>query len=464
MIDYDNYYTFPKKVLINLVWAGGLLLNVIVHSSLMKFYTDVVGFSSAIFGVVIIIFGIWNGVNDPIIGFWADNRKFGKHGKYLVLIRWSIPILVFSSVLLFVAQPDWPTTLTAVFLLVLLIIYEGGKTMLDISFNAFKINAFLSMKERSQIQVIGSYVAMIPVFVGGMIPIWFLTGDFTQNEIAGIFAGCVTLGVILIFIGSLFIKENPSFYMNNEESTSLKESFSLLKILIKDKVFVLFTVAFIFITTSAGNSLVGYMYYMDNILHVSGLKATIPDVLTGVAQMATLPFLLVLTKKIGSRNGYIIWSLFSIAGFMTLYFNVGYYVVAISYILILIGVGAFSSLQYPMQGLVIDHIEIKTGIRKPAGIAGLMLLFFLPAYNIQQLVLGILLDNAGYDGSVTVQTEAVETAIRIGTGLFPAIILAIGLIILYLVPIDKNREGEILNEMEHVHKSHNDIEQSAVVN
>ena len=55
----------------------------IVTSSFMKFYTDMVGLSPAIYGVVFLIFSIWNGINDPIIGYWADKRPFlTGRGKY----------------------------------------------------------------------------------------------------------------------------------------------------------------------------------------------------------------------------------------------------------------------------------------------------------------------------------------------------------------------------------------------
>lgn len=71
-----TYYTFKRKVLMNLISGGSALVGIIVTSSLMKFFTDVIGLSPLIYGVVFLIFSIWNGINDPIIGYWADKRPF----------------------------------------------------------------------------------------------------------------------------------------------------------------------------------------------------------------------------------------------------------------------------------------------------------------------------------------------------------------------------------------------------
>ena len=123
MNDTIAYYNLKRKILINLISAGSALLTVIVSSSFMKFYTDMVGLSPAIYGVVFLIFSIWNGINDPIIGYWADKRPFyvGR-GKFLPLIRWSVPVIGFSVITLLFASPGWNEILIAAFLLTLLVI------------------------------------------------------------------------------------------------------------------------------------------------------------------------------------------------------------------------------------------------------------------------------------------------------------------------------------------------------
>jgi len=452
MNDIKAYYNLKRKILMNLISAGSALLWVIVSSSFMKFFTDVVGLSPAIYGVVFLIFSIWNGINDPIIGYWADKRPFlTGRGKYLPLIRWSVPIIGFSVIALVFASPGWNEIVTAVYLLILMIIYEGANTLLGVSFMAFTVNTFLSTTERTKVQVIASYVNQIPVFLGGMIPVWFLTGEFSRLTVAMIFSGAFLFGLLLIWIGSRFIREDEEFYKNLEVTQGLKELLSLAKDLFKDKTFALFCIAFIFIQAGTGNYFSGYLYYMDNVLEVSGLKATIPDVLTGVGQMLLFPFIIMMVKKFGARD--VLWKgfLIAVAGHLVLTLPINYWIASGTYIVILLGYGFGSAINPAMIGLAVDHIELKTGKRQPGVVRGIIAILMLPATSMQPLILSVLLSAAGYIGDTKHQTAEVVQAIRYGTGLIPAVIIIIGIILLAMVPINHKRELEIQAAIEAKH-------------
>jgi GPH family glycoside/pentoside/hexuronide:cation symporter len=452
MTDTKLTYNFKRKILINLISGGSILVSIIINSSLMKFFTDVIGLSPAMYGVVYLIFSIWNGINDPIIGYWADRLPFVEgRGKYVPLIRWSIPIIGVSIITLLFASPSWNEIVIAVYLLILLVIYEGAQTLLGVSFNAFKVNTFLSTEERTEVQVIANYVNMIPVFLGGMIPVWFLTGSFSRLSLVGIFSGAIILGLLLVWIGSSFIREDKEFYENMEVTRSLKEIFSLSKYLFKDKTFVIFILSLFLIQASTGNYFTGYLYYMDNVLEVSGLKATIPDVLTGVVQMATFPWILKLVRKYGSRDTLWKGLLIAMVGHAALSLPLNYWFAAGTYIIILLGYGFGSAINGPIGGLIIDHIELVTGKRQPGVVGGILAILLIPAASIQPLILSSMLSAAGYIGETKSQTVEVVRAIRIGTGIIPALILSIGIILMTRLPINHKRELEIQVAIENKH-------------
>lgn len=452
MSEIKKYYTLKRKILFNLISGGSVLVMIIVTSSLMKFYTDVIGLSPAIYGVVFLLFSIWNGINDPIIGYWADKREFVTgRGKYLPLIRWAMPIIGISVIALLFASPTWNEIVIASYLLTLLVIYEGAQTLLNVSFMAFTVNTFLHTDERTQVQVISSYVNMIPIFLGGMIPVWFLTGDFSRTTLVAIFSVAVLLGVFLIWLGAKFIREDEAFYKNMEVTHGLKELLALSKDLLKDKTFVIFMVAFLFIQAGTSNYFSGYLYYMDNVLEVSGLKATIPDLLTGIAQMLIFPLIIWLVKKFGSRNTLRWGLLIAVAGHAVLSLPINYWIAAGTYIVTLIGYGFNSAINNPISGLVIDHIELNTGKRQPGVVRGIMAIILLPAASLQPLILSAMLSAAGYVGETKHQTAEVVQAIRIGTGIIPAVILLIGIFLLSQLPLSHKREREIQAAIEAKH-------------
>jgi glycoside/pentoside/hexuronide:cation symporter, GPH family len=452
MTEIKQYYNLKRKILINLISAGSALLTVIVTSSFMKFYTDMVGLSPAIYGVIFLIFSIWNGINDPIIGYWADKRSFQTgRGKYKALIRWSIPIIGFSVIALLFASPEWNEMVTAVYLLILLLIYEGAQTLLGVSFMAFTVNTFLATDERTEVQVIASYVNQIPVFLGGMIPVWFLTGEYDRMSVIAIFSGAFVFGLLLIWIGSYFIREDEQFYKNLEVTQGIKELLPLAKDLFKDKTFAMFMLAFLFIQAGTGNYFSGYLYYMDNVLEVAGLKATIPDILTGVGQILLFPFIIMWVKKFGARDT--LWKGFLIAfvGHLVLTLPINYWIAAGTYIVILLGYGFGSAINGPITGLMVDHIELQTGKRQPGVVRGIVAIIMLPAASMQPLILSALLSASGYVGGVKHQAVEVVQAIRFGTGLIPALILLVGIFLLAKLPLDHKRELEIQAAIEAKH-------------
>ncbi len=131
-------------------------------------------------------------------------------------------------------------------------IYEGAQTLLGVSFMAFTVNTFISMEERTQVQVIATYINMVPTFLGGMIPIWFLTGEYSRMDLIVVFSGAILLGMALVWIGSRFIRENGEFYKNIQATRNLKELFVLSKDLFKDKTFTIFMASFFLISCCHG--------------------------------------------------------------------------------------------------------------------------------------------------------------------------------------------------------------------
>ena len=130
---------------------------------------------------------------------------------------------------------------------------------------------------------------------------------------------------------------------------------------------------------------------------------------------------------------------------------INYWIAAGTYIVILAGYGFGSAINTPLTGLVVDHIELKTKKRQPGVVRGIMAIFLVPATSVQPLILSALLSAAGYIGGSKSQTAEVVQAIRIGTGIIPAVILLIGIFLLILMPINHKRELEIQSAIEAMH-------------
>ena len=80
------------------------LQTIIGGGALTYYYTRVMGLQPEMAGLVWIIFGIWNSVNDPLLGYIADRTR-SKIGRRRPYIRYGAPIFALSFILMFFGIP-----------------------------------------------------------------------------------------------------------------------------------------------------------------------------------------------------------------------------------------------------------------------------------------------------------------------------------------------------------------------
>ena len=63
-----------------------------IGSWLLYFYTSEAGLSLIEFGILLMIYGIWNAINDPLIGYYMDKLKPKKGRRVPWIIYGTIPM------------------------------------------------------------------------------------------------------------------------------------------------------------------------------------------------------------------------------------------------------------------------------------------------------------------------------------------------------------------------------------
>ncbi len=440
-----------QKIIICLAAGGDALLGTIVHAAYLKYYTDFIGLPAAIYGLMYLIFGIWNAINDPLLGLYSDNKKYvsGK-GKTVLLMKRSFPIMVVSMIMLSFASPDWNDWVTFAFLLAVMFLYDTASTLFGINYKSYILCLATSPESRTEFFVIQRYVSMIPAFIAGLVPVWFLTGDYSLDEIRLVFTVVGLIGGLLMFMSTSLIKDAREFYEHMESHEKLSLG-TIIKKVFEMKSFVTY-IAFAFLITGVTRSYYTlYVYYMDNVMNVSGDAALAPDIAGAILQLMMYPLVIVAVKKYGSKFTLMGFAWFSIAGFVSLLFIQELWQAILSYMFIMTGFAAFWGLVDPMFGTVIDEYELRTGERKAGFFLGLMAVITIPAQSFLVFVYTLIITYFGYDGTTTIQTATSEMGIRLGVGLLPAVFLLICFIPLAMYPINKKREMEIKKQMDELH-------------
>ena len=145
--------------------------NVLIHNAYIKYYSDVIGLDVGFVGIIYLIFGIWNAINDPMMGVIIDRFTYTpKRGKYVYFMRITAPLMIFSSFAMLFSQPAWNEWVIFAVFLLLLFIFDTAQTAYSIAYASYILVAAPSKNERVDVSVIGSYVAHVGGFFGTIIP------------------------------------------------------------------------------------------------------------------------------------------------------------------------------------------------------------------------------------------------------------------------------------------------------
>ena len=152
--------------------------NVLIHNAYIKYYSDIIGLDVALVGTIYLVFGIWNAVNDPMLGVFIDRWRYTpKRGKYVYFMRVTAPLTVFSAFAMLFAQPGWQEWVIFTVFLALLFIFDTAQTAYSISHTSYILVAAPSKNERVDVSVIGAYIGNIGGFFGTIIPTLLLVGE-----------------------------------------------------------------------------------------------------------------------------------------------------------------------------------------------------------------------------------------------------------------------------------------------
>ncbi len=444
----DGHLSGREKFFLALPIPAASLSSVLIHNVYIKLYTDIIGLSPVYVGLVYLVYNIWNFLNDPLIGVMIDRRKVDpRRGKFLHLMRVSVPFMLLCLVAMLFSQPSWPQWLIFAALLVELFIFDTFFTAYTVAANSLILVAAASKEERVDVNVIQAYVANIVSFFATLVPTFLLVGnrEGSHTQIALILMGVVALNAAIYFWALRNLKDRPSYYAlgNPEGSLSLNTLWADIKPLLGSRTF----------RTWAGYNLLAlapnavyftaFLYLMDHVIKTGGLEATLADVVPMLVVFALLPLMARFIKKEGGKKAILWGSLPYVLGHVWLFFTGSWLMVLLAYIPIMIGKYLMSTGGVPLGAALVDENERLTGTRKPGLIGALLALIAAPALSSQLMIFMGILEAFGYRAKAPVQTAQAVLGIRVGTAIVPIVFVLLGLIPLLRFPINREMEEEL---------------------
>ncbi|NLY07361.1 MAG: MFS transporter [Spirochaetales bacterium] len=395
--------------------------------------------------LALLIYSIWNAVNDPLIGFltnrWSPgSRKLGRRFPWIIigLLLCSVSFsLIFAVPASWAGTRNWAMFLWLVFFLCL---YDMLYSLWELNYQAVFPDKFRSMEIRTRVVEIATPIGVVGMTLGFVLPPLFYSYGVKQSyEIAAlVVAGIAVLGTLLIIPG---VKESPDMIARfakkqDYERKHPEETVSFMKAL-KGAFHnrnLLALLLCLFLYQSGCMCMTGSVnYVVEGVLSMSS-NATTP-IMAGMIAGSLLGVLIWSRVQIRLKNNQkmlIITAIMMgcVAIPMTfLRSNVGF---VIAMALWGIGFGGFWTFMTPAMADVVDETVLKERRRNDGIILGLRAFFMRFSYASQALVLAMCHKLTGYDSaSGAVQTELAKWGITMHIGAIPGLFFIAGAIVFW---------------------------------
>ena len=407
---------------------GGCMTFTLMSSIFTLYCTDCLGVDTGILGTLVIIWTIWDAINDPMMGALMDKafaKKANKNGKFRPWLLRATPLLAVTGAALWIV----PTFFEGITLLVVLfmckILYEGAYTMFNIPMGSLLSAMSTTDTERASLSSargVGSMFGnMIPAMLAPVILNFFDSRESTPYAIVAII--CAAIGFVICLL-HYFMTEERTTVGEDVKADDIKLS-DILMVIKQNRPFVALCIHGICICTMQYIAQTLSIYMYSSVFHNTAYQS-IGTALSSpimIGSMIAVPFM---CKKLGLMK-VIRYSLLIGGAIYAILFGM-HLVMDVHPLLhsvisgLGMGMGMVSiQMQWGLVGEAIDYNELVTGKRTEGSIYGTFNLSRRIGQTIGQGFAIYALGWIGYNGKAEFQTAGTVLGLKVLCVLIPAV-------------------------------------------
>lgn len=428
-----------------IAYAIGDLSNSVGPGTIVPFWylfflTDVAHLDPALAGITVLVGGVWDAINDPLVGLISDRTRtrWGRRRPYLLF--GALPYGV-TFALMWIVPPIQNQMLLCLYFALIYILFDTAFTLVSCPFFALTPELTLDHDERTSLTV---YRMSISIVTGLLAAIGFaLVFDATPDKrtaflVMGLICGAVFVPTILVaFFGTReraeFQIEPPPrpleglwFVVHNREwwYTLGMRLMSWIPVDIASAVFV---------------------YYLIYWIRMDEMGASLVQAVILTSAALCLPLVSWMSRRWEKKSAFIV-TIASWAVVMVGLLFVPQGAAALAYVIAVLvgpGVAAAHVLPTAMGADTLEVDELASGKRQEGVYAGFEVFIRKLSTKLVLATFGPILAWTGYVENAAQQTPQALTAIRIMIGVVPAIILFGAVAVAWVYPLTRSRHQEI---------------------
>jgi GPH family glycoside/pentoside/hexuronide:cation symporter len=218
---------------------------------LYSFYVRTIGVDSLIIGLAVVIYAIWNAVNDPLVGY-LTNRPFKftkKWGRRFPWIMIGGIAYILSYILVFTppaVDPQSGAWIIFLWFVATTCIFDTFNSIFFVNFASLFPDKFRSVDERRKATGIQTPIGIVGVALGALLPPMII--DYNEAGTFIINAGLViVIGLVVLLLsipGSREDQVTIDRYLEKHDIKDRESFFKTLKLTLKQKSFLFFIITY----------------------------------------------------------------------------------------------------------------------------------------------------------------------------------------------------------------------------
>ena len=404
------------------------------------FLTDVAHLNPALAGVTVLVGGIWDAINDPLVGLLSDRTRtrWGRRRPYLLF--GALPYGT-TFALMWIVPPIQDQVLLCLYFALIYILYDTAVTLVSCPYQALTPELTLDHDERTSLT---TYRMFVSIVTGLLAAVGFaLVFDATPDKqtaflVMGLLCGLLFVPTILVtFFGT---RERAEFQV--EPPPRPLEG---LRFVVRNREW----------WYTLGMGLLSWMpvdiasavfaYYLIYWIRMDEMETSLVQAVILVSATLCLPLVLWMSRRWEKKTAFIVLTAsWAVVMMSTLFVPQGARPLAY-FIAFLVGPGVSAAHVLPtaMSADALEVDELASGRRQEGVYAGFGVFIRKLSTKLVLAGIGPVLAWSGYVENTAQQTPRALMAIRILIAILPAVILMGAIAVAWAYPLTRIRHREI---------------------
>ncbi len=443
---------YPKKIITSFQLGNfiGLMMSQLYGQQLPYYYQSYINLDITLYAIANLIYMLFNMFNDPLLGYLCDRstRLTSKWGKrFPFIIMGGIPYC-FMVIFLFMAPTVGQIGQIGVFFWMLFFLCLGDMvfSLYDINRVALFPDKIRHNKDRRIAGTITTILETMGVMMGILLPVLIIDelGKDTGYPVQAIIVATIAFVVFLFMIPGVHEDKEMRERRALLGQQKPEPFFAGMKSALKNKNFLAYIALYVSYTSAMGLVMGSIPFFVQDFLQLPKIGEIIL-VFYVIAVIIAAPIWYKLSYKIGIKKIALIGAiLLGSMGLTFLFVPSG--PSGLSFIIIILLIagcadGAIISMTMPIFSSIIDEASLSTRKRQEGLYNGTFLFFSRIGIAYQAIVFWIVKTFTGYQSGSTDPTELI--GLRIQIGLFPLIVIFIGLFLFWKLYQISSEEAEV---------------------